>query len=128
MASALVSGPRAIPGSPWIPMPISISSSPISKFGRRVCGSEQAASATPMVKVRAFALRATRSTSSSGSIRSQAAPAALKMKTLPATPRRLSRRSRGAEATSSVVITVRTSMPSIAAISAAMSKFITSPA
>ena len=37
-------------------MPISISSSPISKFGRRVCGSEQGASATPMVKVRVVRL------------------------------------------------------------------------
>ena len=69
-----------------------------------------------------------RSDLSNDSILSQAAPAALKTKKLPATPRRFSLWSRGADATSSVVSTVRTSMSSIASISAAMSKFMTSPA
>ena len=109
-------------------MPISISSAPMSKFGRLVCGSEQGDSATPIVKVWSLAFLAMRSQSSSDCIMSQAAPATLKMKKFPATPRRFSRSARGAEATSSVVSTVRTSMSSIAAISAAMSKFMTSPA
>ncbi len=66
IASAGLNGSRATPGSPWMPMPISISSGPISKFGRRVCGSEHGPSATPIVNVRSFAHRAARSTSSSG--------------------------------------------------------------
>ena len=60
--SACSSGPRRIPGSPCRPMPISISSRPISKFAFPVCGIEHGVSATPMdpriderVPCRAFA-------------------------------------------------------------------------
>ena len=46
---------------------------------------------------------------------------------MPATPRRRPASAGGAEATSSLTSTVRTSMSSMSAISAAMSKFMTSP-
>lgn len=37
------------PGSPWMPMPTSMSSGPISKLCRRVCGIDPGSSATPTV-------------------------------------------------------------------------------
>ena len=70
-----------------------------------------------MVRVLASVFSATATTSSSDAALSALAPAVLKAKTMPATPRRRSASSGGAEATSSLTSTVRTSMSSISAIS-----------
>jgi hypothetical protein len=56
------------------------------------------------------------------------APPIFHMKISPATPRRLLRSSGGAEATSSLAITVTTSMPSLATVRAAIFTFMLSPA
>ena len=108
-------------------MPISISSSPMVKVGLPAMGTVQGESATPIVRVFASAFCAAATTSSSEPPLSAQAPAHLKAKIMPATPRRRPASSGGAEATSSLTNTVRTSMSSKSAISAAMSKFNTSP-
>ena len=48
ISSALASLRRSRPGSPWIPTPISISSSPISKVGLPAAGTVQLVSAMPI--------------------------------------------------------------------------------
>jgi hypothetical protein len=85
---ALASFSRRRPGSPWMPTPISISSSPSSNRGEPLAGGVQAVRAMPMVRVTPFT-RVPRATSSSSSAPSSAAaPTALMTKKLPATPRR----------------------------------------
>jgi hypothetical protein len=83
---------------------------------------------TPMERVASPAFSVMRTTSSRSLIVADAPPAILMTKMSPAMPRRRCSWPFGAEATSSRMSTVRTRMPSSAAISAAMSKFITSPA
>ena len=56
------------------------------------------------------------------------APPTFHIRISPATPRRLARSSRDAEHTSSLATTVSTSMPSLAAIRAAIFTFMLSPA
>ena len=89
-------------------------------------GMVQPEKATPNVRVASFAARPTRSTSSMSAPAAAAAPSALKTTKSPAMPRRSSRS--GDDATSSVTSTMRVSMPSWRSRSAAMPKFITSPA
>ena len=108
-------------------MPISISPSGRSKVGLPASGSVQDESATPIVRSPAAARSVVATTSSSVAPSAAFAPATLYRKKMPAMPRRLAARSGGAEATSSAPSTVRTSMPSSLAYSAARSKFITSP-
>ncbi len=109
-------------------MPISISSSPSTKVGSPVWGMEPAARATPIERVASRAFSVMRTTSSSSVQVAAAAPAILMTKMSPAMPRRRCSSPFGADATSSQMSTVRTRMPSSAAISAAMSKFMRSPA
>ena len=54
MASAGASLARRRPGSPWMPTPNSISSSPISKLGLPAAGTVQEVSATPIDRVAAI--------------------------------------------------------------------------
>ena len=63
ISSALRSLPRQTPGSPWMPMPISISSSAISKVGLPACGTVQDVSAAPMERQASAAFWPTRVTS-----------------------------------------------------------------
>ena len=60
-----------------MPMPISISSSPMVNDGRPTSGTMQGDRATPMVRTEAAALSAIRLTSASGFRARAAAPAAL---------------------------------------------------
>ena len=85
---ALASFSRRRPGSPWMPTPISISSSPRSKSGEPFAGGVHDVSAMPIVRVTALTRlpRSTRDPRSAPS--SEAAPTALMTKKLPATPRR----------------------------------------
>ena len=55
----------ARPGSPWMPMPISISSSPSSKVGLPAAGTVHEVSAMPMLRPLAFTLRQRSATSAS---------------------------------------------------------------
>ncbi len=88
ISSELRSFSRRRPGSPWMPTPISISSSPISKSGEPFAGGVHEVSATPIERVTEFT-RSPRATSSSSSAPfAEAAPSALITKKLPATPRR----------------------------------------
>lgn len=82
------SGTRRLPGSPWIPMPISISSSGRSKVGAPAAGTAQEVSAMPMLRPRALTRRATSATSASGRPSSAAAPAIFSTSTVTPTPRR----------------------------------------
>ena len=77
ISSAVIMGSTAIPASPWIPMPISISSSPMVKVGSPAFGTMQGESATPMVRIFARARSVTSTTSSRLRISSAAAPAIL---------------------------------------------------
>ena len=108
-------------------MPISISCSPNSKIGRPEAGMMHELSATPMVRVQSTAFFAAEQTSASLAPSSARAPAALITNKSPAIPRLSWRRSGGAEATSSLTLTVSTRMFSVSNISAATSKLSTSP-
>ena len=125
--SAGSSSPLRTPGSPWIPIPISISPSGRSKVGCPAAGSTQDERATPMERNPAAAALVVATTSASDAPSSARAPATLYSKAMPAIPRRRSSDPFGAEATSSAASTVATSIPSASASSAARSKFITSP-
>ena len=99
-------------------MPISISPSPMVKVGLPTRGTVQGESATPMVRRLARACSAAADHLVEAAAGLGFAPATLKANTMPATPRRRAASSGGAEATSSRTSTVRTSISSIAAISA----------
>jgi hypothetical protein len=77
ISSAVRSLPRQTPGSPWMPMPISISSSAISKVGLPACGTVQGLSAAPMDRQASAAFWATAVTASRSWPCSAAAPAIL---------------------------------------------------
>ncbi|GBC87763.1 hypothetical protein HRbin12_01781 [bacterium HR12] len=79
---------RSRPGSPWMPMPISISSSPSSKVGLPACGTVQEVRAMPIERPFSFTRRAICATSASGRRSSAAAPAIFSMSTVVPTPRR----------------------------------------
>ena len=128
IASAGSSLPRRTPGSPWMPMPISISSSPMVKVGRpgggHGAGRERHAhragvgdgllgDALDLVQRRHLLGLGAGELVGEEDARPRRAGA-------PPGPC-------GAEATSSAASTVSTRMPSMSAISAAMPKFITSP-
>ena len=116
-----------MPGSPWMPMPISISFSPMVNWGFPTSGTMFGERATPMVRTLAAAFSAIRFTSASEALVSAMAPAHLYRKKIPATPRRLPSWPFGAEATSSAPTTCSTVMFSMDAMSFAMSKFMMSP-
>ena len=59
ISSAVLSGSRWVPGSPWMPMPTSISSSPSSKPGLPAAGTVQGAMAAPMVRTLSMTFWAT---------------------------------------------------------------------
>ncbi len=88
MASTGSSGSFTRPGSPWIPMPISISSSSSAKLGSPACGTVHARMATPMLLTCPITRSAIAATASRSSPRSAAAPAMRSTSTVPATPRR----------------------------------------
>src|SRR5215469_16374213 len=74
IAFALASFSRRRPGSPWMPTPISISSSPSSNSGEPLAGGVHEVSAIPIVLVTELTLLPIRSSSSSGAPFSDAAP------------------------------------------------------
>ena len=76
------------PGSPWMPMPISISPSGRSKEGLPLAGTVQEVRAMPMERPAALTRAAMASTSSSGRPSSAAAPAIFSTMTVTPTPRR----------------------------------------
>ena len=88
MSLALASFSRRRPGSPWIPTPISISSSPSSNSGEPLAGGVHEVSAMPIVRVTELTRSPSSTSSSSSAPFSEAAPTALMTKKLPATPRR----------------------------------------
>ena len=126
--SASVRGPSDSPGSPWSPMPMAMRPLGTSNKGWLAPGRVQPLKATPRLRVRPLALRASRSTSSRGSPASAAAPATLYTTKPPAMPRRSSGWSMGALAMSSVTVTMRTSIPWRRSLSAPSVKCNTSPA
>ena len=88
MSFAPVSGSRCLPGSPWIPMPISIWSSGRSKVGFPAAGTVQEVSAMPMERPFALTLFATSTTASRSRPSSAAAPTIFSSRTVSPTPRR----------------------------------------
>ncbi len=88
MASAAFSLSRRRPGSPWMPMPTSISSSAISNSWAPFSGGTHEVRATPMLRTWLLTLSAILSSSSRLAPRSAAAPQAFITKKLPATPLR----------------------------------------
>ena len=120
-------GSRKRPGSPWMPMPISISSSGRSKLGSPDPGVMQAVSAMPMLRPWPFTRRQISATSASDLPSSAAAPQIFSAITVMPTPRRPAVYRLSWTATSSLVTTASTWMSSPPARSAAISKFITSP-
>ena len=121
-------GTSLIPGSPWIPSPMDICPGGTLNSGPGAPGRVQPLKATPSVRVRALALRASLSTSSRPSPASAADPATLKTVRSPAMPRRSAIRSTGALAMSSVTTTVRASVPSDRRRCSACPNCIRSPA
>ena len=88
MSFAEEMGSRLMPGSPWMPMPISISSSARVKPGLPTPGRMQGDMAMPMVRTLAMVFSATALTSARLLPISAAAPAILCTNTVPAMPRR----------------------------------------
>ena len=88
MASAFVKGTRRRPGSPWMPTPISMSPSPMSKVGRPTAGTVQLVSATPIERVAALTRSPNVLSCSRLLPRSAAAPTIFSTISVPATPRR----------------------------------------
>src|SRR5580700_6376707 len=86
IAFALASFSRRRPGSPWMPTPISISSSPSSNSGEPLAGGVHEVSAMPMVRVTELTLLPMRISSSRSAPCSDAAPVALMTKKFPAAP------------------------------------------
>ena len=79
---------RSRPGSPWMPIPISISSSPSSNVGLPAAGTVHEVSAMPMVRPFAFTSRQMSATSLRARFSSAAAPAIFSSRTVAPTPRR----------------------------------------
>jgi hypothetical protein len=79
---------RSRPGSPWMPIPISISSSPSSKVGEPAAGTVHEVSAMPMLRPFAFTFRQSSATSPSDLPSSAAAPQTFSASTVVPTPRR----------------------------------------
>ena len=127
IAFASASFSRRRPGSPWMPTPISISSSPSSNSGEPFAGGVHDVSAMPMVRVTELTRSPSAIRSLSSAPFSEAAPIALMTKKLPATPRRPTVHVESFTATSSSTITVPIVMPSASAISAPISNAIRSP-
>jgi dihydroxyacetone kinase-like protein len=88
MGMALTSCTPPAKGSPWMPTPISISSSPSSNVGLPAAGTEHDVSAIPMLRAFAFTSRPMSATSLSGRFSSAAAPAIFSSSTVAPTPRR----------------------------------------
>ena len=115
---------RVRPGSPWMPMPISISSSASSNDGEPTCGTVHDVSAKPIDRTEAITRPASATHAARSSPRSAAAPTLFSSSTVPPTPRRPAVYSESFTATSSSITTLRTSD---SASSPAVSKFSTSP-
>ena len=127
MSFALASFSRRRPGSPWMPTPISISSSPSSNSGEPFAGGVHEVSAMPIVRVTELT-RLPRSTSSSSDAPfSDAAPTALITKKFPATPRRPTVYVESFTATSSSMMIVAILMSSASASSRPISNDMRSP-
>ena len=127
-ASAGIIAARSTPGSPWMPRPSSISSSPSSKPGparrRHGAGAERdahRAERPPPPRAPRARPRPARSPAAA------AAPAILWTSTVPAMPRRRRAATVPRSATSSATMTTSTGMPSARASSAARPKFSRSP-
>ena len=118
---------RCRPGSPWIPMPTSISSSAISKSGVPRVGGVQEVSAIPIVRTFAMTFLPSVTSSSSSAPFSAAAPTALMTKKLPATPRRPTVHVESLTATSSLTRSVSIFMPSASHSSRPISQAVRSP-
>ena len=127
IAFASASFSRRRPGSPWMPTPISISSSPSSNSGEPLAGGVHEVSAMPIVRVTALTRLPSSTSASSSAPRSEAAPTALMTKKLPATPRRPTVYVESFTATSSSTTIVAILMSSASASSRPMSKLILSP-
>src|SRR5580658_1644867 len=78
---------RSRPGSPWMPMPISISDGPSSKVGLPAAGTVHEVSAMPMLRALALTLRHSSATSASDRPCSAAAPQIFSASTVAPTPR-----------------------------------------
>ncbi len=88
MASAGWSFSRYRPGSPWIPIPISISSSPRSKVGFPTWGTVQEVRAIPMERPFSATRRPRSARRASSYPRSAAAPRIFSARTVVPVPRR----------------------------------------
>src|SRR6202040_1749762 len=119
--------PRARPGSPWMPIPSPTSASPSSKVGLPAAGTMHELSATPKDRLRALTSRATAATAARPAPCSASAPAIFSTNTVAPVPRRPAVYSESCTATSSLITTGTTSIPSSPASSAAIWKFSTSP-
>ena len=76
------------PGSPWIPIPISISPSPMSNVGRPAAGTVQLVRAIPIERTLSCTLWQTARQASRSAPASAAAPVIFSASTVPPTPRR----------------------------------------
>ena len=118
---------RVRPGSPWMPTPTSISFSGSAKVGLPTCGTVQEVSAMPMLRPWALTFLQRSRTCSSDWPASAAAPQIFSARMVVPTPRRPAVQVLSFTATSSSMTTLSTLSPSPRAMSAASSKFITSP-
>mmetsp|Transcript_17901 Transcript_17901/g.35350 ORF Transcript_17901/g.35350 Transcript_17901/m.35350 type:complete len:455 (-) Transcript_17901:380-1744(-) len=116
-----------VPGSPWMPRPISMTSFPSSLSEGGVPGTVQVVSATPSVFTRLATRLAANSTSSREPPLAAKAPATLCTKTVPATPRPPVMPLPSGSAQSSATTTVATLIPSACARRAACPKLMRSP-
>ena len=99
---------RKRPGSPWMPIPISTSSSASSKLGLPEAGVMHGVSAMPIERPFALTLRPSSATSWSERPSSAAPPQIFSTSTVTPTPRRPAVYSESSTATSSLVSTVST--------------------
>ena len=113
-----------LPGSPWIPTPNSISSSPISKVGLPAAGTVQLVKATPIVPAFLLTFSPSFLHSSNDPPSSAKDPTIFSTKTVAATPRLPVVNVESLTATSSLV-TMLSFLPEY--ISAPIWKFIMSP-
>jgi hypothetical protein len=88
ISDAVPTGSRRRPGSPWMPMPTSISLSGRSKVGVPAAGTVHEVSAMPMLRPAPFTLRARSATSARLRPSSAAAPTIFSSSTVTPTPRR----------------------------------------
>ena len=95
----------SVPGSPWMPTPISISSSAIWKIGSPLSGGVQLVRAIPMERTFPFTLSASSFIAPRSLPSSAAAPQILCTKMVPAIPRRPLVKVESSTATSSLVTT-----------------------